>query len=154
MSKITYNVNNFPQENVQGVEVLSEQDSNLVSSYSINSLFDSTKHYVELHITDLVDTVLHSDYGFINYKEILDSESAGKAGASTLYLDPVSDIQLYGFSTGDVKLIYHFLNDLYSVDLNKTFFYIEDISPDRTEIKLQLKDSIVRDLQKIGRAHV
>ena len=153
MADITYTVNQDNPENISGFEQFSQADTQLVNKFEINSLFIPTKNYIELHILDLVDEILQSDYNYISYKELGNAQSAGKEGASILTINPVEDIEKYGYDTGDVKLLYHFLNDLYTPDNKQANFFIEEISPDRTELKLQTfelaEEEVVRYTQEI-----
>lgn len=153
MADITYTVNQDNPENISGFEQFSQADTQLVNKFEINNLFIPTKNYIELHILDLVDEILQSDYNYTSYKELGNAQSAGKEGASILTINPVQDVERYGYNTGDVKLLYHFLNDLYTPDNRQTNFFIQDISPDRTELKLQTfelaEEEVVRYTQEI-----
>lgn len=140
MAETTYILNKDNPESIPGFEQYQDYDKNLIPSYQINSLFDSTKNIVELHILDLADTLLDSNYSFRKYTLSLNAASAGKEGASVLTLDPIQDILAYGYSFGGVKALYHFLNDLYTEDFNTLDFYIDSISRDRTEISLLTND--------------
>lgn len=140
MADITYSINQDNPNNIQGFEQFSQADTQLVNSFEVNTLFNKNKNYVELHILDLADNLLESDYSYNSYRELGNSQSAGKEGASILTIDPIQDIQQYEYNTGDVKLLYHFLNDLYSRTNKEVQFFIQDISPDRTEVKLQTFD--------------
>lgn len=153
MADITYTVNQDNPENISGFEQFSQADTQLVNKFEINNLFIPTKNYIELHILDLVDEILQSDYNYTSYKELGNAQSAGKEGASILTINPIQDVERYGYNTGDVKLLYHFLNDLYTPDNRQTNFFIQDISPDRTELKLQTfelaEEEVVRYTQEI-----
>lgn len=140
MADIVYTVNQDSPESITGVEQISQPDSQLINQFEINTLFDRNKNFVELHIFDLADNLLESDYNYTNYKELGNAQSAGKEGASILTVDPIEDIKKYRYDNGDVKLLYHFLNDLFTPDKNKATFFIQDISTDRTELKLQTFD--------------
>lgn len=137
MANITYIVNQDNPSNIAGFENISESDLNLINEYQVNNLFNSNKHICELHITDLTGEILESIPNYKNYKLLGNSQSAGKTGASVLTIDPVEDTNTYGYSNGGVKLLYHFLNDLYTQDGTTTSFFISAISPDRTELQLQ-----------------
>ena len=115
----------------------SQSDLNLLSEYQINNLFDINKHFVELYITDLNGEIIEADSSYTSYKLLGNAQSAGKEGASILTINPVEDSKAYGYGTGGVKLLYHFLNDLYTQDNTTSEFYITSISPDRTELQLQ-----------------
>ena len=140
MADITYIVNQDNPDNISGVEKFSQADLQLVNQFGINTLFDRTKNYIELHIFNLADEILQSDYDYRSYLELGNAQSAGKEGASVLTIDAIADTKKYGYLSGDVKLLYHFVNDLFSSERNSTQFFIQDISTDRTELKLQTFD--------------
>ena len=137
MADITYIVNQDNPENIAGFEQFSQADTQLVNKFEVNNLFVKDKNYIEFHILDLVDTLLESNYNYLSYKELGNAQSAGKEGASVLTINPVQDIEKSGYSTGDVKVLYHFLNDLFTLNNQQVNFFIQEISPDRTEVKLQ-----------------
>jgi hypothetical protein len=151
MADITYTVNQDNPENIAGFEQFSQADTQLVNKFEINSLFVKEKNYIEFHILDLVDTLLESNYNYISYKELGNAQSAGREGASILTINPVQDIEKSGYSTGDVKVLYHFLNDLYTLNNQQVSFFIQEISPDRTEIKLQSLELTNEEVLKFTR---
>ena len=136
MADITYTVSQDLPENIQGFEKYSEKDLGLVDSFQINSIFDPNRHFSEVHVLTTSDELLESRYDYRGYKLLSNAQSAGKEGASILTLDPVQDVKDLGYENGEVKLLYHFLNDLYTDSRTSTEFYIEDISADRTELRL------------------
>ena len=137
MADITYTVNQDDPNNIPGFENYSQADLNLIQQYQINSLFDTNKHFIELNITDLAGNIIENDNNYIQYKLLGTAQSAGKEGASILTIDPIEDSKTYGYDNGGIKLLYHFLNDLYTLNKTTTQFYISAISPDRTELQLQ-----------------
>lgn len=146
MADITYTVNQDSPENIAGFEQYSEQDRNLVNSFQVNSVFDVTTNYAELHILSLSDELLESDYAYSNYTQLGNAQSAGQDGASILTIDPIADVKSYGYENGGVKLLYHFLNDLYTQDKSTQEFFIQNISPDRLEIAVSTINLTPEDL--------
>ena len=136
MADIIYTVNQDSPESIEGFEQYSQEDRALVSSFQINNVFDPTKNYSELHILSLSDELVESVYDYAGYKQSAAAQSAGQDGTSALTIDPVEDSKAYGYTDGGIKLLYHFLDDLYSQDKSKVEFYIQDISADRTELSL------------------
>lgn len=136
MANITYTVNENSPETILGVEQYLSEDTNLITSFQVNSTFIPTKHLSELHILTLSDDLIESDYSYNNYKLLQNAQSAGTEGASVITVDPVQDVKLYGYDIGGVKLLYHFLNNLYGEGRTPIEFYIDSISPDRTEVRL------------------
>ena len=136
MADIIYKVTQDDPNSIQGFEQFSEADKNLIGTFEVNNLFDPSKHTSEVHIYSLVDDLIESHYDYSNYKQLGNAQSAGKVGASVLTIDPIADSKLYGYDNGGIKLLYHFINDLYSKDKTSTEFYIDSISEDRTELRL------------------
>ncbi len=136
MADIIYTVNQDSPENIEGFEQFSQEDRALVDSFQINNVFDPTKNYSELHILSLSDELVESIYDYTGYKQAAAAQSAGQEGTSALTIDPVEDAKTYGYENGGVKLLYHFLDDLYSQDRSRVDFYIQEISADRTELSL------------------
>jgi len=136
MADIIYTAYEDQPEGIIGFEQYSQEDKDLISSFQIKSTFDYNKHRSELHIFSLADDLLESNYLYNSYKLLGNAQSAGQDGASVLTIDPIADSKAYGYSNGGVKLLYHFLDDLYSVDTSTVDFFIQDISLDRTELLL------------------
>ena len=136
MADITYTVTDSLPEIIPGFEQYSEADRSLIDSFQINNLFDPQKHFSELHIYSTTDTLLESNSNYTGYKFLGNAQSAGKPGASVLSIDPVSDSIAYGYPNGGVKLLYHFINDLFTSDKSTAEFFINAISEDRTELRL------------------
>ena len=137
MADIVYTVTQNDPSTIAGFEKLSQADLNLLQQFEVNNLFDSTKHYIELYITDLTGDIIETDKSYSSYKLLETAQSAGKQGASVLTIDPIEDSKQYGYESGGVKLLYNFLNDPYTTNTNTTEFYISAISPDRTELQLK-----------------
>ena len=152
MADITYTVNQDDPNSISGFEQFSQADTNLIGTFQVNNLFDSTKNLTELHILSLSDTLLESHYDYSNYKLLGNAQSAGKSGASIITIDPIEDSKLYGYQYGGVKLLYHFLNDLYTTKKERVPFFVEDISPDRTELRLQSLDLTNEDIKSFTQA--
>jgi hypothetical protein len=152
MADITYTVNQDDPNSIQGFEQFSEADKNLIGTFEVNNLFDSSKNLAELHILSLSDTLLESHYSYSNYKQLGNAQSAGKSGASVVTIDPIEDSKLYGYQYGGIKLLYHFLNDPYTTKKERVPFYVESISPDRTEVRLQSLDLSNDDIRTYTQA--
>ena len=136
MANNTYTVYQDSPENITGFEQYSQQDRDLVSSFQLNNEFKVSKHFIELHILSLSDELLESDYKYSNERQLGNAQSAGQVGASVLTIDPIQDSRRYGYENGGIKLLYHFLNDLYTVDNTSQEFFIQNISPDSLELVL------------------
>lgn len=136
MADITYEVIEVSPEEITGFEQYSESDKDLLNSFEINNVFNPSRNHIEVSILDFTNNLLEHDVNYKNYYQLENAQSAGRSGASILTVDPVKDSILYGYDLGGVILLYHFLNDLYTVDNTSTEFFIESISEDRTELRL------------------
>lgn len=91
MADTTYTLTDSFPGDISGFEQYSEVDKNLIESFKINNLFDSQKHFTELHIYSLADDLLESESNYNNYTFLGNAQSAGKSGASSLTVDPIKD---------------------------------------------------------------
>lgn len=119
-----------------GLEKISDIDLRLINSFTINSTFIPFENNVEIHIYSEEDTLIYSNPNYINHSYLQGSSTAGTVGASEITLDPIFDIQAIGYPEGGVKLVYNFLDNLYSNTKDGGEFFIEEISSDRREIRL------------------
>jgi hypothetical protein len=104
----------------------SSSDLNLIVSTEIETSFDTTSDYIEYYIYDLSGNIIVSNiFGFPGYKLINNQVS----------IDPVADLAAYGYEQGSYNTLYNFLKrKLGSTPLST--YYIDEISSDRTEIRL------------------
>lgn len=135
MAEITYIVNKGIPDRSQGIETYKSEDEQLLEPILLNSTFENNKHIIELHILTLSNELIESDYDYRRYS-ILQGGQVGDGGATALYIDPVMDARDYGYEAGGIKLLYHYYNDVYSPSQTTTDFFIQEISPDRTELLL------------------
>ena len=101
-------------------------DESLISNFTQDITFDPSQDYLEYFVLDLNQNILFSNIaGYPNYK-IQDT---------TVVIDPQADLEFHGFNEGQYFAIYNFLRRKLSSSVNSTF-YIQDISTDRTELRL------------------
>jgi len=104
----------------------SSQDEALISNFETEVTFDPTQDYLEYFILDLNQTTLYSNVaGYPGY-QIRDN---------IVVIDPQIDLESLGYTEGQYYTIYNFLRRKLSSSVNSTF-YIQDISTDRTELRL------------------
>ena len=111
MAKYTYNINSLDPSVVEGKPSIPESESSIVSQFAINNLFAKDSNKLEVHVYSLDNQLLQSDQNFSKYTQL-------------------------GYENGDVRLLYNFLDNLYSDAKIASKFFIKEISPDRTELKL------------------
>ena len=133
MARIEYKLFNVDPV---GLEQLSEFDLKNVSSFAINSTFQAFENKIELHVYTEEDVLIESLYDYRNHKFLQGSETLGVTGASELTLNPIQDAIDLNYELGGVKFVYNFLDNLYSEEQAGGEFFIQEISEDRTELRL------------------
>lgn len=136
MTTTKYIVNQIENFDYDSKSKLKVKDEELVGPFSINNLFNSSVDFIDLHFYTLDGELLKSQ---INYRGATQSKlasGAGKSGASNLEINPANDAKANGYRNGDILLTYNFFSDLFSDSVIPKKFFLEEISGDRTEIRL------------------
>ena len=136
MATVKYIVNevdNFDYSTRSEIEL---KDKVLVGPLSINNTYNPEVDVIDLHFYTLDGELLKSQLDYRKEAQTGLSAGAGKAGASNIEVNPSEDAITNGFRNGDVLLTYNFISDLFSNEKIAKRFYIEEISADRTEIRL------------------
>jgi len=124
MDKIV-NIQSVDPNNYQ-LQNYNAEDESLIQNFSTEIIFDSTQDYLEYFVLDLNSNVLYSNTaGYNNYTILGDN----------IIIDPQKDLEVTGYLEGQYYTIYNFLKRKLSSSPNSTF-YIQDISSDRTELRL------------------
>lgn len=136
-----------------GLEEFSNDDVKVVESFDVNTTFDAFQHKIELHVYTEDNQLIDSYYDYRNEKFLQGSQTAGTTGASELTLDPKEDAERLGYTYGGINFVYNFLDNLYSETGKGGEFFIEQISEDRTEVRLLTnqieEDAVVRYTNKV-----
>ena len=147
MSLLKYKVSEIPLQKLSFNTEFEESDKKLIESFSVNEKFDTTQHNLGLYVYTPDNDLLSSTPNYTEYTLLLNAASAGKDGSEVLTLDPIEDAKKAGFENGDIRILYKFTDDLFSEDKTQKQFFIESISPDRTELRAlsnQLTDAQVK----------
>jgi len=124
MDKIV-NIQNIDPDTLQ-LQNYSPEDENLISNFTQDIKFNPSEDYLEYFILDLNQNILFSNTsGYPRYT--IQNE--------TVVIDPQSDLESQGYDEGQYYTIYNFLKRKLSSSPNSTL-YIQDISTDRTELRL------------------
>jgi len=151
MADNKYNVRPTGPGDIAQYKRFSDEDSNLIESFNINSTFDSQKNVAELHIYTSGNSLLRSISNYTNYKVQLNSGGSNE-GSTSIYVDPAQDATSYGYNNGGVKLLYLFFDNLFSESKLGPKLYLKEISNDRTELKLSSTGILNEDLKKYSLA--
>ena len=124
MDKIV-NIQNADPNTFQ-LQNYSSADESLISNSTIEIAFNPSEDYLEYFILDLNQNILFGNTaGYPGY-QIQDN---------SVVIDPQNNLESQGFEEGQYYTIYNFLKRKLSSSPNSTF-YIQDISNDRTELRL------------------
>jgi hypothetical protein len=143
--------------NTLSPQTFSVEDATLMQSFDVTGLFNPVTDRVEYFIYDFNNNLLSSEYNFNSWTNTNDPSLASTtftlptsvtgssldavnspqtAKISTINLDPVKDVETRGYSFGKVKTVYNFISPKLGSS-NDNRYYISEISPDRTEIRLK-----------------
>jgi hypothetical protein len=115
------------------------EDESLISNFETDVTFDPNQDYLEYFILDLNQDILYGNVaGYPGYQ----------IRGNNIVIDPQKDLESLGYTEGQYYTIYNFLRRKLSSSVNSTF-YIQDISTDRTELRLnttQISNLDVTDL--------
>lgn len=125
---------------VKSVEILNQinpEDKNLLQGKTLVRKFGRPEDCVELHIYDLNNNLLKSLYNFEGYSIPDIDNDEGYFNEITFNPDRV--LRELNFFTGEYNIIVNLLRKKISNSF-QSIFYIEDISPSRTELRVKIKD--------------
>ncbi len=113
------------------------EDQSLISSLDIDTSFNPNQDYLEYFVYGLNGNILSQNTsGYPNFK-LLDNQ---------IVIDPEANLRSAGFEEGTYNTLYNFLsNKLGSNSIIK--YYIEEVSSDRTEIRIN-STQILRFFQR------
>lgn len=140
MPNYKYSTFQVSQEKETGLTELMSSDKELISEFKINKTFNPAKHTIEQHVYSLDGALLSSNHSYINHSFSQDAGTANNGQASGMEIDPIEDAKRLGYDSGGVQFLYNFLDDVFSESTVKSTLYVEEISKDRTEIRLLSTD--------------
>ena len=148
--------------NTSTVSRYDADDINLIPITTLKEYFGGTDNYIEYYVYDAGSNLLNTNYNYLDYKlptttglkpnTVPDPNIAGNiqtdnvgivstldTGSGAIYpvieIDPVKDVQSYGYSSGEFKVRYNLFQNKISNPTEKAL-YVKEISQDRTEIRL------------------
>jgi len=110
----------------------------LIQSTQITTEFIPDTDNIEVFIYDLNNQIVATDYNFINYQTYQDSVSniGPQFVLNNIKIDPVVDLESYFLNAGEYIINYNFYRGFLSSSVDTPFF-IKEISPSRTELRLE-----------------
>lgn len=151
MAKVTYQILDTKLNTIPENETYSSSDMKLIDNFEVNRTFDFETNFIESHFYSINNEKLYSlyDYPLTIDADNLDLEDGS---ASEIYIKPDELAVKEGFSNVDLKMVFHFLDDVYSEDKNKETFFIQDIAGDRTELFLSSNNLDKNEIVSITKA--
>lgn len=114
----------------------SDKDGVLINDFKVNTSFNQFTDFIELHYYSLDGRLLKTVPFYSNLQSAQDSETGADGTLNSVNLKTEEDLIKGEFPYGDVYLYYNFLSDPFTVDNSQSKFFIEEISPDRQEVRL------------------
>ena len=136
MAQVNYNIFEIEPQGLSGFKPLSSEDIDLITSTEITKTFKPNDNFIELSFFTLDNTRLQTISTYDRYSILSGDKRDNLDGNTEIGLDVQEDYLAYGYGTTEVKLLYNFLDYPYSNTTLPQDFYIESISPDRTELRL------------------
>ena len=137
--KIIGNIND-----IQRISRIKNEDQNLLNTQTINQTFGYDKDYIELFIYDLNQNLIYSNLDYKNFKSANNFGLNPNGSIPVIEIDPVTDIQSLNYISGEFLSQYNFFKPT-SLDSSINLF-IQEISDDRTEIRINSADITSSDL--------
>jgi len=122
-------------------------DEKLFISKTIQRSFGTIEDYVEYHVYDINANLLASNYDFKAYKPSTLDKINSDGTLKTIELDPGQDLINQGYREGDLSIQYNFFRKKIFNEIGPNFF-IKEISPDKTEIRVASNIINNDDLEK------
>ena len=120
------------------LQTFSPEDFAIIPNSIISSHFNPVDNYIEYFVYDYNNNLLTSDNGLTSFVP-LRLDPAGTGTIKELELNPEQDTINAGYDSGIIKTVYNFVK--YHLGSNPgSQFYISDISPSRTEVRLKSND--------------
>jgi len=136
MANIEYNIFKIQPEGLTGFIELSDEDLSIITSAEITKTFKPGDNFIEANFFTLDGIRLQTIPNYTNYSILTGDTKDNQEGTSEISIDVKQDYLIYGYNGQEVKILYNFLDYPYSNNTTPQDFYIESISPDRTEVRL------------------
>jgi len=147
MAVTNYIVNQLEDFKYDSKSELKLKDKALVGPFSINNLFNSSVDFIDLHFYTLDGALLKSQLNYRGATQTSTASGAGKSGATNIEINPANDAKSNGYRNGDILLTYNFFSDLFSDSTVAKNFFLEEVSGDRTEVRLLTLEVDNEDLE-------
>lgn len=136
MANIEHTIIQLNSDSLSNLDSIPQDDANLLESVDIVNTFITEDNFIELNFLSLDGERISSIENYTNYSILTGDTINGKKGTKEISIDVLEDFKQYNSETSEAIALYNFLDYSYSDKNSTEDFYIESISPDRTEIRL------------------
>ena len=143
--EITYRTLKGTPENLTSLITYKEEDIPLLQRVELDTVFNANKHRLDTFFYSLDGRFLNGITDSKSYS-VLKGGSKDAESIEDITLNPTKDVIDAGYRNGDVNVLYNFINNLFSEKNTQPKFYIESISSDRTEIRVQSNEITDRNI--------
>ena len=144
MAETNVTLSQIQSQNVDTV-TYNEDDVNLLNGNLILRQFGLTNDYIEQVLYDPAGNLININYNYVN-QQIQQTLVSSENTTSEVVINPETDLQQLGYTSGEFKLLYNFFRKKIG-NGNANPFYIKEISSDRTEIRVASNNISNSDLQ-------
>ena len=144
MAEINVTLSQLQSQNVDTVKYNAD-DVNLLGGNLILRQFGLSNDYIEQVLYDTAGNLIDINYNYVN-QQIQQTLVSPENTTSEVVINPESDLQQLGYTSGEFKLLYNFFRKKIG-NGNANPFYIKEISSDRTEIRVASNTISNSDLQ-------
>ena len=136
MAEFKYNIEQLELSSLAQSSKITLKDGKLIGTFEVDNVFNINQSRVGIGVYSIDNTLLDYIPNYKGYTFGLNAQIDGDRGASVLTIDPEQDIKKLKYDTGDVRLVYNFTNNLFSENQEGGEFFVQEISSDKTELKL------------------
>lgn len=115
-------------------QAYSSQDIGALSPETISPIFDPSIDYIEYTVSSPDESFQITDQNLEGF--IISNAAADTGVAFSVDLDPEKDLRNKGFNNGSYITLYKFLRNQLNSSSETRPYFIKEISPDRTELRL------------------
>ena len=131
-----YSIEHISPESLEKFDNISTEDRELITEFNVSSGYKTNSNFTEINFFSLDDELLLSDSSYRGFKVIQGGLNNDTNTVSNLSIDPEQDISTYLFEGNDIKILYNFLNNIFSEFNSTDDFIVKQISGDRLELRL------------------
>ena len=121
--------------NEQQVSRYDNDDTNLLTSQTIQEDFGLIDDYIEYFVYDAGGNLLNTNYTYRDFKSPTTSYvNPTNKGLPIIEIDPVKDLQNLSYSSGEFRVQYNLFTN--KISNSSAELFLKEISADRTELRV------------------